>query len=499
MSKVSISNLIKQINEAIYNDKLGPNEIVSKIYQIWEACEERVIVSLAYPEYVSFFNLIVSLSRQEASSDDVIAIKTRFENLKLQYDTNFAIIWLRLMWLMIIVSQFDDGEHGQRGMFFTKILFEKMILRDAVDRCDGVQEMIAAAQNFIDDYVQGEVDHGLAWDNLFKNSNGILARDRFSDFDFDNKNLNAIAAWDSDQKRIKNSHNEYCLLLALIADCFYRGSDMDGVRFVESFLHVLIKQDSVKINNASCVSELLDFLKSLKLEIDFDRSDGDFTRMKKYSFFDQNKLDTILKDFAIKQTEVSPMINKTLKTINHFIYDDALSPQQIGSYIVGATIVADEYDELVRNYPVLEKIAGLGSGLEAAPKNSAYTSLDLAKLRYWFEVARFKYLKNDGSEELLLNTIHNLSTELKNEDALHGLLLGMIDSGVFDLLPDYVPAERIVHLAEVWQDANNVESLRQASRIELMKIIRGLCAENGVKNLKSEYVQGNNESSWQMQ
>ena len=49
------------------------------------------------------------------------------------------------------------------------------------------------------------------------------------------------------------------------------------------------------------------------------------------------------------------------------------SLDMIGSYVVGETIVQDDYEEIQGTYPLLEKVAELGAELETL-KDSKYSS-----------------------------------------------------------------------------------------------------------------------------
>lgn len=65
-----------------------------------------------------------------------------------------------------------------------------------------------------------------------------------------------------------------------------------------------------------------------------------------------------------------------------------VSPDMIGSYIVGATIVRDDIEEYYKKYPLLEKIAEQGADLETMG-NSKHAEIVLNDIR-----ENFRILKN---------------------------------------------------------------------------------------------------------
>ena len=65
-------------------------------------------------------------------------------------------------------------------------------------------------------------------------------------------------------------------------------------------------------------------------------------------------------------------IIKTLETIAENI--DSQPLHILGSYIVGATIVRDDIDELNSRYPELERISELGAELETIEDDNEYAA-----------------------------------------------------------------------------------------------------------------------------
>ena len=58
-------------------------------------------------------------------------------------------------------------------------------------------------------------------------------------------------------------------------------------------------------------------------------------------------------------------INEIINNIDKILMNEQGDTlDQLGSYIVGVTIVQDDYEELQKNYPLLESIAELGAELE---------------------------------------------------------------------------------------------------------------------------------------
>ena len=50
-------------------------------------------------------------------------------------------------------------------------------------------------------------------------------------------------------------------------------------------------------------------------------------------------------------------IREILNQVEQFIYDDQLSPRQIGSYLIGGVMLQDDYDRLIDFCQELEVLA----------------------------------------------------------------------------------------------------------------------------------------------
>jgi len=69
------------------------------------------------------------------------------------------------------------------------------------------------------------------------------------------------------------------------------------------------------------------------------------------------------------------MIEDVVKTLEIIAENKDNQPLHIlGGYIVGATIVRDDIDELNSRYPELERIAELGSELETIEDDNEYAA-----------------------------------------------------------------------------------------------------------------------------
>jgi len=83
-------------------------------------------------------------------------------------------------------------------------------------------------------------------------------------------------------------------------------------------------------------------------------------------------------------------IREMLAGVEKFIYDDQLSPRQIGSYLIGGVMLQDDYDVLIDFCQELEVLAEQGSDLEVMDDDSPYLALMLAKARATFELIKLK-------------------------------------------------------------------------------------------------------------
>lgn len=68
------------------------------------------------------------------------------------------------------------------------------------------------------------------------------------------------------------------------------------------------------------------------------------------------------------------VINDIITEIDSFINDKAIAKDQIASYIVGSTMMRDDYDDIIIDEPLIETLANLEANLEIIPaKDKFYT------------------------------------------------------------------------------------------------------------------------------
>lgn len=72
-----------------------------------------------------------------------------------------------------------------------------------------------------------------------------------------------------------------------------------------------------------------------------------------------------------------------------------VSPDLIGSYIVGATIVRDDIDQYYKKYPLLEKVAELGADLETLG-DSKYAEDVLTEIHDTFYILKNQMPENSS-------------------------------------------------------------------------------------------------------
>jgi hypothetical protein len=82
----------------------------------------------------------------------------------------------------------------------------------------------------------------------------------------------------------------------------------------------------------------------------------------------------------MKYSSITDIYNRLVEILEN---KDNESPERLGSYIVGCTIVLDDIDKYFGKYPILSDIADLGSDLEINNTESSTTSL--AKIKSMLE------------------------------------------------------------------------------------------------------------------
>lgn len=64
-----------------------------------------------------------------------------------------------------------------------------------------------------------------------------------------------------------------------------------------------------------------------------------------------------------------------MKDIDKFINDESISKEQRGSYIVGATMMRDDYYDIIVIEPEIETLAEMGADFEVTSPSNIYYNL----------------------------------------------------------------------------------------------------------------------------
>jgi hypothetical protein len=157
-------------------------------------------------------------------------------------------------------------------------------------------------------------------------------------------------------------------------------------------------------------------------------------------------------------------IREMLAGVEKFIYDDQLSPRQIGSYLIGDVMLQDDYDMLIDVCQELEVLAEQGSDLEVMDDDSPYLALMLAKARATFELIKLKV------GELMLQKKRRWAAIFKaidedyyHKEALAAAVLTFTDVGELDLAFGGFIANQMKRHAENIQDDELTEAAKNES------------------------------------
>lgn len=84
-------------------------------------------------------------------------------------------------------------------------------------------------------------------------------------------------------------------------------------------------------------------------------------------------------------------IREMLAGVEKFIYDDSIEVTKLASYVVGATMMRDDYWDIIEIHKDLEEFAELGLSTEAVSEEYAVEQGDIGYLRRAFERLKAKY------------------------------------------------------------------------------------------------------------
>lgn len=87
----------------------------------------------------------------------------------------------------------------------------------------------------------------------------------------------------------------------------------------------------------------------------------------------------------------SEQLQEIIRKVDRFIYDDSIEVTKIASYVVGATMMRDDYWDIIEIHKDLEEFAELGLSTEAVSEEYAVEQGDIGYLRRAFERLKAKY------------------------------------------------------------------------------------------------------------
>ena len=157
-------------------------------------------------------------------------------------------------------------------------------------------------------------------------------------------------------------------------------------------------------------------------------------------------------------------IREMLAGVEKFIYDDQLSPRQIGSYLIGGVMLQDDYDMLIDFCQELEVLAEQGSDLEVMGDDSPYLALMLAKARATFELIKFKVDESRLEKKRRWAAIFKaIDEDYYYKEGLAAAVLTFADVGELDLAFGGFIANQMKRHAENIQDNELTEAAKNES------------------------------------
>lgn len=84
-------------------------------------------------------------------------------------------------------------------------------------------------------------------------------------------------------------------------------------------------------------------------------------------------------------------IQEIIRDVEKFIYNDELQVTQRASYILGSTMMRDDYWDIIEIHDDIEEFAELGSSTETVSEEFAIEQGDLGYMQRAFERLKAKY------------------------------------------------------------------------------------------------------------
>lgn len=84
-------------------------------------------------------------------------------------------------------------------------------------------------------------------------------------------------------------------------------------------------------------------------------------------------------------------MQEIIRDVEKFIYDEAIPPTQIASYVVGHTMMRDDYWDIIEAEDQLREFAEMGANTEVLGDDYEFIESELKYLRSAFERLKAKY------------------------------------------------------------------------------------------------------------
>lgn len=178
---------------------------------------------------------------------------------------------------------------------------------------------------------------------------------------------------------------------------------------------------------------------------------------------------------SLVNTKFLKRVQELIQDIEKFIYSDN-NPQKIASYLLGVTMFRDDYDEIIKNYPEIEKIAEQASDLESEKDDSQYLMYDLTKIRFEFERMKIRYAKSDedrvNEESKIIGQLKE-SLTLKRDELIERVLEISLNNH-FEFMNQVISSDQIIKSALRAKDISLDESRRDLNYQILVLLIKDI-------------------------
>lgn len=89
--------------------------------------------------------------------------------------------------------------------------------------------------------------------------------------------------------------------------------------------------------------------------------------------------------------DINKIVKEIINNIDRFIDNTTMPKDQIASYIVGATMMRDDYDDIIAIAPEIEELAEMASDFEVTSPNNIYINQYYEDMLKTIEKIKYKY------------------------------------------------------------------------------------------------------------